>query len=133
MSLTTAAQRRTAQRLAGDIAQLGFVLPGSVVRRFTTCGNAGCHCRADPPLLHGPYLTWTRKVAGRTVSRRLTAEQLADYGSWFENARRLRALLAELEALSLAVVESDPRSSAGHPLKARPEPEAARPRKTPAT
>ena len=131
MSLTTPAERAAQRRIAGRIAELGFTLPGSVVGRYTTCGTPSCHCRADPPALHGPYLTWTRKVAGKTVSRRLTADQLADYGSWFEAARRLRALLAELQALSLGVIETDPRSSAGRRDKLKPEP--ARPRKTPVT
>jgi hypothetical protein len=36
-------------------------------------------------------------------------DQLADYGPWFDNHRRLRALIAELEALSLAIAEADPR------------------------
>lgn len=133
MSLTTPAQRAAQRRIAGQIAELGFALPGSVVGRYTTCGTPSCHCRADPPALHGPYLTWTRKVAGRTVSRRLTADQLADYGPWFENARRLRALLAELQALSLGVIETDPRSSVDRRGRAAPEPGSPRPRKTPAT
>jgi len=32
--------------------------------------------------------------------------QLARYGSWFENAKRIRTLASELEALSLDVAES---------------------------
>jgi hypothetical protein len=133
VSIPTEAQRTAQRRIARQIAELGFVLPGSVVRRSTTCGNPGCHCAADPPALHGPYLTWTRKVAGRTVSRRLTADQLADYGPWFANARRLRALVAELEGLSIGVLATDPRSSAGRRGGAAPEPGPARLRKTPAT
>jgi hypothetical protein len=36
-------------------------------------------------------------------------EQLADYRPWFDNHNRLRELIAELEALSLAIAENDPR------------------------
>ena len=39
----------------------------------------------------------------------LTEDQLADYGPWFDNHRRLRELITELEALSLAIAENDPR------------------------
>jgi hypothetical protein len=46
---------------------------------------------------------------GRTSARILTDEQLADYGPWFDNHKRLRELIAELEALSLAIAEADPR------------------------
>jgi hypothetical protein len=41
------------------------------------------------------------------VTRRLTADQLARYEQWFENAKRIRALVAELEELSLSVAERD--------------------------
>ncbi len=42
-------------------------------------------------------------------TRILTDEQLADYGPWFDNHRRLRELISELEALSLDIAEADPR------------------------
>jgi len=105
------ATRAQARRLTTAIAKIGFVLPGTLSRRHTRCGRPGCHCHADPPQLHGPYWWWTRKVQAKTVTRLLTDEQAADYGEWFNNARHLRALIAELEALSLAVVENDPRSA----------------------
>ena len=65
------------------------------------CGKPNCACHADPPRLHGPYITWTRKVSGKTITRRLTAEQLNRYQPWFDNNRRLRQLIAQLEALCL--------------------------------
>lgn len=40
-----------------------------------------------------------------------TDEQYADYRPWFDNARRAKDLFGELEAVSLAVVEADPRST----------------------
>jgi hypothetical protein len=50
-------------------------------------------------------------VASKTVTRMLTDEQVLDYQEWFDNAKTLRALTGELEALSLAIVEEDPRSA----------------------
>jgi len=89
--------RRRAARLTAQIAALGLVLPGTVAGRYTRCGKPGCRCTASPPVLHGPYLTWTRKVAGKTVTRRLTEDQYQAYRPWFEASHTLRALLAELE------------------------------------
>jgi len=103
--------RAEAKRLHQAIARIGFVLPGTLAQRQTRCGRAGCHCHADPPQLHGPYWLWTRKVASKTVTRMLTDEQVLDYQEWFDNAKTLRALTGELEALSLAIVEEDPRSA----------------------
>lgn len=70
--------------------------------RLTTAGLTPC----SPPQLHGPYLQWTRKVNGKTVTRLLGAEQMERYREWFDTAKRLRALLAELEARSLEIAES---------------------------
>jgi hypothetical protein len=94
------AQRRR-DELTAEIAALGWVLPGTLTDRFTRCGTPTCRCRANPPQLHGPYPTWTRKIANKTITRTLTAEQAELCRPWFDNARRLRALLTELEGLSL--------------------------------
>jgi len=95
-------ERRRA--LAGEIAAIageGALLPGTLLVRWQPCGKAGCRCKADPPQLHGPYIQWTRKVAGKTVTRRLNQEELARYRPWFDNARRLRDAVSELEGLCL--------------------------------
>lgn len=94
------------ERLVAAIADIDAVLPGSVVVRHTRCGKTMCACRADPPSLHGPYIQWTRTVGGKTVSRYLTTDQLEAFGPWFDNARRLRDLVRQLEALSVAEVEA---------------------------
>jgi len=86
-----------------------MVLPGSITQRHIRCGHPRCACRADPPVLHGPYWQWTRKVAAKTVGRWLSADQYHDYQPWIDNDRRLRALLTRLEALGTAAFEADPR------------------------
>jgi len=98
-------QRRTQARLARELSEIGFALPGSLVWRSTACGKAGCRCQGDPPVLHGPYLTWTRAVAGKTVTRKITAEQQRRYQDWFDNARRLHQLVTELQTLSLTAFD----------------------------
>ncbi len=90
-------------QIMAEMAQLGFCLPGSLVARTSRCGNPRCRCHTDPDRLHGPYLSWTRKVGGKTVTRNLSATQADRYRPWFENARRLRQLISELEALSTRI------------------------------
>ena len=112
VSPTPAQQARAAAitaEITARLADLAYALPGTVADRLTRCGHPGCRCHADPPQLHGPYHQWTRKKNGRTSTRILSDEQLADYGPWFDNRRRLRELIAELETLSLAITEADPR------------------------
>jgi hypothetical protein len=97
--------RTTRIALAAQLAELDGLLPGSVVVRRMRCGKRRCACKADPPALHGPYIQWTRTVNGKTVSRFLTADQLTRYQTWFDNARRLKDLLAQLETASLHALE----------------------------
>ena len=104
VSPTPAHQARAAQ-IAADLASLGFALPGTLVQRHVRCGWAGCRCRADPPVLHGPYWQWTRKAGGKTVTRLVPDDQVEDYRHWLDNHRRLRELVAELEDLTLTVAD----------------------------
>jgi hypothetical protein len=68
---------------------------------LTRCGNPGCRCHADPPLLHGPYYIWTRKVAGKTVTAQLKPEYAAFCKDWNRNMRLLDRTVRQLQALGL--------------------------------
>lgn len=88
--------------LAGELADIGFISPGSLVVRHTSCGKPGCRCQANPPQRHGPYYQWSRAIAGKTVSRRLTEAEAELYRSWIDNRRRLEQITAAMEELSAA-------------------------------
>ena len=100
--------RQIAKELAA-IARTGNVLPGSISERRTRCGRAGCACQADPPRRHGPYWHWTRKVANKTVGKWLTKDQADEARAWVANDRRLRELLARLEAIGIDRLHADRR------------------------
>lgn len=103
------ATRATQARIAKELSELGFALPGSIEVRSTRCGKANCRCKADPTQRHGPYIVWTRKVDQKTVTRVLNADQLEDYRPLLDNAKRLRELVTELQRLTLDVVDRDDR------------------------
>lgn len=102
----------TRKGLAHQLGQIDGILPGSVVVRHMPCGKPGCACKAEPPELHGPYIQWTRTVEGKTVTRYLNPEQLERYQPWFDNARRLKELVAKLEIASTHALESEGRTHA---------------------
>lgn len=102
----SASDRREKERLRAELAASGFSLPGTFLERWMSCKKPGCRCSADPPQLHGPYYQWTRRVSGKTETRLLTEEQASKYREWFDNAKRDRTIIAKLEELSLAIVES---------------------------
>ena len=89
------------EQLKRQILGLGFVRPGSLVRRYMPCGNPSCRCMGTPPRLHGPYYQWSYKIAGKTRSVRLSEEQAILCETWIENHRRLKSLLQQMEQLSL--------------------------------
>lgn len=83
-----------------ELRDLGFVLQGSVTERMLPCGKAECRCTTDPTARHGPYLQWSAKRRGKTVSVYLSDHQAALCREWIGNNRRLEAILKRLRALS---------------------------------
>src|SRR3974377_839325 len=101
-------QRAALDKITAQIAAAaGPALPGTLIVRAHACGKPACRCHADPPRLHGPYAEWTRKIGGKTVTRRLPPAELAEYRPLFDNAKKLRALLGELQDLTLEIARTD--------------------------
>lgn len=96
---------RRYRALAAQLAEIGFISPGSLVSRTTSCGKPGCRCQADPPQRHGPYYQWSRAVAGKTLSRRLNEPEAELYRQWIANRRHLERIVTEMETLSAAAGE----------------------------
>jgi hypothetical protein len=92
------------RQVAGELAAVGFVAQGSLQHRTTHCTNPRCRCNADPPRRHGPYWQWTTKKGGKTITRRLTAEQAAMWRQWIDNDRQLRAITTRMRQLSAEAI-----------------------------
>lgn len=86
--------------LARSIGGIGLIAQGSLTRRFTHCNKPGCRCGKVPPRLHGPYWQWTAKVAGRTVTRRLSDAEAARYQGWIANERELRRTVGQMREVA---------------------------------
>lgn len=111
-SASTTRQARALQRLREDyertlaqIAEIGFVMQGSVVRRTKRCGRPGCSCHRGPEYEHGPYYQWTRKIRAKTVTTVLTLAEARLYRQWIANGRRLRRLVTRLYKISERAAE----------------------------
>lgn len=96
----------TRRALADALGEIDGVLPGSVVVRRMRCGKAACACQTDLDARHGPYIQWTRTINGKRVTRYLSPQQRDRYQDWFDNARRLKELVAKLEIASVHAVET---------------------------
>ncbi len=81
------------------LGEVGFICEGSLVERYTSCGNPNCRC-AEPEGRHGPYYQLSWKEAGTTVSRLISAEDARLYREWIANRRRLESALEDMRDLS---------------------------------
>lgn len=95
-----ASYERRYQKLAGQLARIGYLASGSVALRSNRCGKDNCACHNDPPRLHGPYWHFTAKVDGKTVNKRLSDDEARLYQQWIANDRKARDILAEMRALA---------------------------------
>ena len=91
--------------LVERLATVGFVMPGTLLHTRRRCGRPTCRCATGLEQGHGPYHQWTRKIGGKTRTLRLTDEQAEIYGPWFDHAKQLRALIADLEHLGRSIFE----------------------------
>ena len=107
-SLDAALQRLEERHraLLRELADIGPVLRGTIGTRRARCGKSRCHCHSDPEALHGPYRIWTRKVAGKTVTVTLSAEQAARCQQWTKNMRRLARLVKALQNVGLRAADA---------------------------
>lgn len=98
--------KRRLQRVSRDyetlktrLAKVGFICEGSLAELSTSCGNPNCRCR-NLDQRHGPYWQLTWKQAGKTVTRRLPAQDAQLYQQWINNRRQLEAVLDQMRDLS---------------------------------
>lgn len=124
--LTRRLQRlnRDYEKVKTRLAQVGFICEGSLTQLYTSCGNPNCRC-ADPDQRHGPYWQLTWKEAGKTVTRRLSADDAALYREWIANRREFDVLLNQMRDLSRQAGEQI-LSSRGRPFHGPQRPRPAR-------
>lgn len=98
--LSDPALEKRRQELLAQIAQLGDLRPGSLVKRFTKCGRASCQCAQKGARGHGPQWVVTTKVAGKTRTRAIPPAAVEQTRAQIAECQRLRQLVAELIAVS---------------------------------
>ncbi len=96
--------RQDYQKLKEQLAESGYVVPGTVQKRSYRCGKPNCRCTTQG-ILHGPYYQWTRKIKGRTVNINLDRDAAAIVKEWIQNNRKLKRLCTRLEKTSLEVLQ----------------------------
>jgi virulence-associated protein VapD len=91
MTPSSAPLAQAYQRLRRRLGQFGYISQGSVQDRTARQGG-------------GAGYQWTRKVAGKTVTIALTAEQFASMKKAVSNYRQVRRQLKQMESLSRRII-----------------------------
>jgi len=87
----TLARQHQFERLCLALSQIGYISQGSVQNRTARKGG-------------GAGYQWTRKVAQKTVTVSLTAEQFVKMQQATLNYRKLRQQLRQMERLSRSII-----------------------------
>lgn len=88
------------RQLAERLSRIGFLWPGSLSRRYLQCGNPRCACQKDPDARHGPYMYWSTKKGGKTISRKLPPKEAQVLEQWVANRREVKEILDGMMAIS---------------------------------
>lgn len=80
---------------------------GSVSERFVKCGKKECPCSENDAARHGPYISITRMIDGKTSSRWLTAEEATIVRQQVESGHRLREVIEALWMASEKWADAD--------------------------
>ncbi len=88
------------KQIFSKFLDIGFIWQGTIIWRYLTCGRDGCSCMKDPSMRHGPYPYWTTKKSGKTISRKLSAEEAEILEPWIENRRIIENMLEEMKEIS---------------------------------
>ena len=91
MPSTSASRTRQYEQLSRRLSRLGLISQGSVQDRTQRKGG-------------GAGYQWTRKVAAKTVTVALTAEQFAHMRQAVANYKQLRQLVGKMEKLSRRII-----------------------------
>lgn len=97
---------RRRDEIRAKLASIEDLRPGSLVGRYRKCGKPNCHCATDEGGGHGPSWSLTRRVGGKTVTRVIPANAVAQTQEQIAEYQRLRRLVGELVEVSEGVCEA---------------------------
>jgi hypothetical protein len=95
--------RRMSEARIKQLKAAGPVLGASLVQIAKHCGRPGCHCQTGKKH-QGSYLTF--KEQGKTRTVYVPVELREEVARWIAEHRRLKHLMQELSALSVARVRT---------------------------
>lgn len=113
-SMTSARIQHRIAQLQQQLLTLGPLHPGSISEQYNICGTPGCRCKdSKDPQKHGPYYQLSFTWRGKSSSRFVRPEQIAEVRAKVANYKRLRELVNEWVALAVQLERAE-REQAKH-------------------
>ena len=96
------------EELKKRLAELGPLHPGSLGEQYNVCGTPGCQCK-DPkkPRKHGPYHQLSYTWRGKSSTRFVRPEGLAEMRQKVANYKRLRELVNQWVELAIELEKAE--------------------------
>ncbi len=75
--------------------------PGSLSKQYNICGQPGCCCKdSENPKKHGPYYNLSYALRGRSTSRFIRPEFVAEVKQQIKNYKKFKELVDEWKNLA---------------------------------
>lgn len=84
------------EKIKQQITALGDMHPGSLSKQYNICGNPKCRCKdPDNPKKHGPYYQLSFVHKGKSTSRFISKECVAEVELQVANYKKFKLLVDE--------------------------------------
>ncbi len=94
------------KRVGERLTDVGDMRQGSVYERFSKCGKAGCRCASEEQYMHGPKVTLTKTVDGKTVLRTIPKGAIDSTKAQIAKFKEFRRLSQEFLAVNEEICEA---------------------------
>lgn len=89
------------EKIKSELLGIEEMHPGSISKQFNICGNPNCKCKDKvDPKKHGPYYQLSFVHKGRSSSRFIKKECLAEIKLQTQNYKRFKKLVDEWKILA---------------------------------
>jgi len=94
------------KRVGERLTSVGDMRQGTVYERYSKCGKPGCRCAGEEKYLHGPKVTLTKTVEGKTVLRTIPKEAVDVTKAQIGKFQEFRRLSQEFLAVNEEICEA---------------------------
>jgi len=93
--------------LLDELADMGNILHGSWIERFTTCSNKKCRCHKNPSKRHGPRNYLVVNENGRQHQKYIQSRLVDQAKEGLRQHQRLKEIVDRLTTINLTLMKED--------------------------